>query len=138
MRFAALAPSLPALALVLILIRQTIPWRPWSLTCLKPRRWNEKKLVTNSFLLFLVTARPRGWKWRFGLRLQALPRSGRLLLGHLPLTEGGEAQRKLDPSLRGLERRPAALEAIDRVLQQDPRLLVVTGRRRELPLGQFA
>ena len=31
--------------------------------------------MTSSFLLFLLTARPRGWKWEFAFGLQALPRS---------------------------------------------------------------
>ena len=75
MRAAGLAPGLPFFDFVLILMRQTIPCRPWSFTCWKPARWKEKKLVTSSFLLFLLTARPRGWKWEFAFGLQALPRS---------------------------------------------------------------
>ena len=48
--------------LVLIVRRQTRPWRPLSSPCLPPARVNARKLVTYSLRLSRVTARPRGWK----------------------------------------------------------------------------
>ena len=77
MRADALATSLTFGGVVSMLMRQTSPWRPRSLTCRKPGRWKEKKLVTKSFLLSLVTAIPRGWKWKARSGLHALPRSER-------------------------------------------------------------
>jgi hypothetical protein len=52
------------LDLVLMFSRQTTPSLPVSSPCFPPGLTKEKKPVTKSRLLFLVTARPRGWKWR--------------------------------------------------------------------------
>ena len=51
-------------------------------------------------------------------------------------TEGNERGGELDPRLRCLERPAASLEAIDRVLEQRPRPIVVAARRRHQPLDE--
>ena len=50
--------------LVLMPSRQTRPSSPSSSAPLPPGLVNERKRVTNSCLLFWLTASPRGWKWR--------------------------------------------------------------------------
>ena len=95
--------------------------------------------------LWAIAAAERGLEQpagTLGLRLgpqleQAIQRRGRLALGQLGSTQGGEARGQLDPRLRGLERRAAPLEAIDGVLEQRPRPLVLAARGLEQSLGQL-
>ena len=61
----------------------------------------------------------------------------RLLLGDIEATEINQRGRKLDPRLRGLERRAAALEAIAGILEQGPGPLVVAAHRGDRPLDEI-
>ena len=61
---------------------------------------------------------------------QAVPRGYRLALGRFDAAQSGQARRKFDPRLRGLEGSSTPLEAVHRILQERSRILVVaTGGR---------